>query len=217
MKNFNVAAIGPGGLACPFVHLFTHEEFPPCVHTSQEEYEECKAAEGTDFQTREYKLDDRAVAMHVCQGHTGSYEFLVECPSKIHALAEQSEAFVLLYSIASRRSFQEIANYLHPVIRNVKTAPVPIVIVGVTAVGEIELEDAREVDLNEGAKLAEDLGCPFFEIPIGGPNDTTIVFSTLVREIRAARTQHAAQETCEAVRGVDPGFSPTCALGCVVM
>ncbi|KAL1749304.1 hypothetical protein HDZ31DRAFT_79130 [Schizophyllum fasciatum] len=193
-QSFHVAVMGPGELTCPFVHLFADGERPPCVHTSLERYIKCEASTGIQFQRKEMALDSSSVIMRVCQGHTESHEFLIQYPSKIHALAEQSEALILLYSVASRRSFNDIVNHLHPVLRNAKIVPTPIIIVGVTAVGlDVDFQATREVSMEEGAQMAEGLGCPFFEIPVIASTDPQAVFATAAREVREARVNYAAR------------------------
>ncbi|KAL1716825.1 hypothetical protein EV715DRAFT_204471 [Schizophyllum commune] len=195
VQNWNIAVMGPGDLTCPFVHLFTDGERPSCVHTSSIEFEDCEASRGTGFQKKEFSVEDCPVVIHICQGHTESHEFLIEFPSKIHALSEQSEAFILMYSVASRRSYNDVLHHLRPVICSTKAKPPPMIIVGVRPDG---LDDAnspikREVTVEESKMMAKTLDCPFFEIPAAKQTHAQIMFSEIVREAREARAEYAGQ------------------------
>ena len=55
-------------------------------------------------------------------------------------MSEQSEAFILMYSVASRRSYNDVLHHLRPVICSTKAKPPPMIIVGVRPDG---LDDAN--------------------------------------------------------------------------
>ncbi|KAL1754922.1 hypothetical protein FB107DRAFT_214640, partial [Schizophyllum commune] len=195
VQNWNIAVMGPGDLICPFVHLFTDGERPLCTHTSSIEFEECQASRGTGFQKKQFTADGCPAVVHICQGHTESHEFLIEFPSKIHALSEQSEAFILMYSVASRRSYNDVLHHLRPVICSTKPTPPPVIIVGVRPDGldDVEVSLKREVTIEESKQMAKILGCPFFEIPAANQTHAQIMFTEIVREAREARAQYAGQ------------------------
>jgi len=68
------------------------------------------------------------------------------------------QAFVLMYSITNRGSFEEINRWREQILR-VKDCEVPIVLVG----NKIDLENQREVSTQEGQEIANLYGISFFE------------------------------------------------------
>lgn len=68
-------------------------------------------------------------------------------------------AFVLVYSVADRYTFEDIIGYCSQ-IRRVKRDPAPLfVLVG----NKCDLGRERQVSFEEGAALALELGCDFYE------------------------------------------------------
>ncbi|OCL06398.1 ras-like protein 3 [Glonium stellatum] len=80
-----------------------------------------------------------------------------------------SEGFLLVYSITSRQSFEEIAmDYW------------PIILVG----NKCHLENERQVSKKEGQRLASSFGCPFMEVSGRMRINIDEAFFEIVREIR---------------------------------
>ena len=103
---------------------------------------------------------------------------------RLSAMQEQymriGEGFLLVYSIASRRSFEEIKT-LQQQILSVKDKDYwPIILVG----NKCHLEDERQVSKLEGQGLSRLLGCPFLEVSAKTRINIDDAFFTLVREIR---------------------------------
>ncbi|KAI0346593.1 24 kDa ras-like protein [Trametopsis cervina] len=92
----------------------------------------------------------------------------------------EGEGFLLVYTITSRDSFEEVvALYQH--IQRVKDADqVPVVIVG----NKCDLEYERQVGVNEGNDLAKHWGCKFLETSAKHRTNVDEAFISLVREIR---------------------------------
>uniref|UniRef100_A0A6B2LKY2 small monomeric GTPase n=1 Tax=Arcella intermedia TaxID=1963864 RepID=A0A6B2LKY2_9EUKA len=91
------------------------------------------------------------------------------------------QGFVLVYSITSKLSFQEVSSVYHDQILRVKDADqVPMVLIG----NKSDLEAQREVSRGEGETLAKQWNIPFFEGSALTRTNVDEVFFSIVREIR---------------------------------
>lgn len=91
---------------------------------------------------------------------------------------DHGKAFLLVYSITSRNSFEEIASFREHILRVKDATDVPIVLVG----NKCDLEDAREVNTEEGKNLARSFNCPFFETSAATRLNIDKCFQDVVRE-----------------------------------
>lgn len=91
-----------------------------------------------------------------------------------------SQAVLLVYSIISRRSFEELSRFYNLVLEAKDDVSFPMVLVG----NKSDLPDQREVDIKEGQYLAESWGIPFFETSAKTNVNVTECFYQCVREIR---------------------------------
>lgn len=96
----------------------------------------------------------------------------------------EGQGFVLLYSIASRETFERIEVYYQRMLR-VKTEPPVFILVG----NKCDVA-RREVSREEGERRAQALGCQFFETSAKTAYNVEKVFLTLVRLLRVE--QHPA-------------------------
>jgi len=69
------------------------------------------------------------------------------------------KGFLLVYSIISRNSFDEISVIYDKILRVKDKDKVPMVLVG----NKADLKDMREVSYEDGSNLAKRWVCPFFE------------------------------------------------------
>ena len=116
-------------------------------------------------------------------GQTYNLELLPAEPQGENLLCQTGQAFILLYAINNRKSFQHLRQ-LHTQIRQTKATPnlakFPIYLVGSKA----DLESERVVSLEEGRQLAIELKCQkLFEVSakdhVAEIND---MFEKLVRQ-----------------------------------
>eukprot|EP01119_Soliformovum_irregulare_P006762 TRINITY_DN1918_c0_g1_i3.p1 TRINITY_DN1918_c0_g1~~TRINITY_DN1918_c0_g1_i3.p1 ORF type:complete len:143 (+),score=17.69 TRINITY_DN1918_c0_g1_i3:454-882(+) len=77
---------------------------------------------------------------------------------KDHHIASE-RLFVLVYSITSRSSYHRISNLWEHINRIKNRAPFDAILVG----NKRDLENQRQVTINEGHLLAKSLGIPFME------------------------------------------------------
>lgn len=98
-----------------------------------------------------------------------------------HHWAQNGDAFIVVYSIASRISFDEVETRILELkeVRNEHT--LPFIIVG----NKCDLTSAdRKVTYEEGSMLAEKWDCPFFETSAKDDIHVEDAFYTVVREVR---------------------------------
>ena len=90
------------------------------------------------------------------------------------------EGFMLVYSITSRHSFQEIETIQQQILRTKDKEYFPMVVVG----NHCDMEDKREVSFKEGKDLALHMGCGFIEASSASGINVDNAFYDLVRDIR---------------------------------
>ncbi|CAO3599903.1 unnamed protein product [Absidia cylindrospora] len=125
------------------------------------------------------------------------------------------EGFILVYSITSRLSFEEISTFYQQ-IRRVKDKDFfPMILVG----NKCDLENDRQVSSQEGYDLAKEFGCPFMETSAKQRIHVDDSFYEVVREIR--RMNKREQESSRAKPGQHDPYNmnkdDAGCCGCVLM
>lgn len=100
------------------------------------------------------------------------------------------EGFVIIYSIISRISFEQVSVFKEQVMRVKDAEKLPIMLVG----NKCDLEDRREVETHEGEHLAKVIGCQFKEASAKTRENVEEAFYDLVREIRKSSPKTGAVE-----------------------
>jgi len=90
------------------------------------------------------------------------------------------KGFLLVYNITSRPTFDEVSILYDKILRTKDTDKVPVVLAG----NKADLKDERQVEYNDGANLAKQWNCPFFETSAKIKLNNEACFFELVREIR---------------------------------
>lgn len=102
----------------------------------------------------------------------------------ISAMREQymrnGEGFLLVYSITSRMSFEEITTFYQQICRVKDRDYFPMVLVG----NKCDLETDRQVSSQEGRDLAKQFGCRFIETSAKQRIQVEEAFFEVVRDIR---------------------------------
>src|SRR4051794_34067325 len=93
------------------------------------------------------------------------------------------QGFLLVYSITSRNSFNDILRFREQVLRVKDAAKVPMILIG----NKCDLQGDREVSTSEGMDLAKSFDCPFLESSAFLRINVDECFFDLVREIRKAQ------------------------------
>jgi GTPase KRas protein len=95
------------------------------------------------------------------------------------------QGFLCVYSIISRKSFNEIPALRDKILRIKDAKSVPMVLVG----NKCDLQDEVEVPRSEGEEMAKRFGCPFFESSAKNHINVDESFRELVREVRRFKTE----------------------------
>ncbi|KIM59311.1 hypothetical protein SCLCIDRAFT_126437, partial [Scleroderma citrinum Foug A] len=90
------------------------------------------------------------------------------------------EGFLLVYSITSRDSFEQISTFYQEILRIKGLDSFPAIVVA----NKCDLEHDRQVGTNEGRDLAKRFGCKFIETSTKQHINIDEAFIDLVREIR---------------------------------
>jgi GTPase KRas protein len=100
-------------------------------------------------------------------------------PSTIQKSHSEGQGFVLVYSIASRATFERLEIFRQNMVRVKRQAPI-FVLVG----NKCDKTYEREVSREEGAALARQFGCEFLETSAKTAANVERLFSDLVRLLR---------------------------------
>jgi GTPase KRas len=90
------------------------------------------------------------------------------------------EGFLLVYSITSRQSYEEIMTFQQQILRVKDRDYFPMIVVG----NKCDLESERQVSKAEGEEMARSFGCRFIETSAKSRINVDMAFYDLVREIR---------------------------------
>jgi GTPase KRas protein len=129
----------------------------------------------TDSYRKQCVIDDEVALLDVLDT-AGQEEY--------SAMREQymrtGEGFLLVYSITSKQSFEEIMTFQQQILRVKDKDYFPIIIVG----NKCDLESERQVSREEGESLAKSFGCELIETSAKSRFNVDNAFYDLVREIR---------------------------------
>ncbi|XP_028922529.1 ras-like protein family member 12 isoform X2 [Ornithorhynchus anatinus] len=110
-----------------------------------------------DTYTSEETVDGQPVLLKVMD--TADQDVPVSCERYL----SWAHAFLVVYGIDDKGSFEGCRGYLDIIARHAKEArrrPRPVLLLG----NKLDLEQYRQVTKSEGASLASRFGCPFFEV-----------------------------------------------------
>lgn len=163
MKEFKVVVLGSGGvgksaLTVQFVTGTFAEKYDPTIE---------------DFYRKEIEVDNTPSILEILDT-AGTEQFA----SMRDLYIKNGQGFILVYSLVNAQSFHDIRPMREQICRLKGTDRVPIVLVG----NKVDLESEREVRTNEGATLASEWGCPFFETSAKSKRNVDELFAEIVRE-----------------------------------
>lgn len=165
LREYKLVVVGGGGVgkSCLTIQLIqSHfvDEYDPTIE---------------DSYRKQCVIDDEVALLDVLDT-AGQEEY--------SAMREQymrtGEGFLLVYSITSRQSFEEIRTFQQQILRVKDKDYFPIIIVG----NKCDLDSEREVSRQEGETLAREFGCAFIETSAKSRINVENAFSNIVREIR---------------------------------
>ncbi|KFA61923.1 hypothetical protein S40285_02833 [Stachybotrys chlorohalonatus IBT 40285] len=165
LREYKLVVVGGGGVgkSCLTIQLIqSHfvDEYDPTIE---------------DSYRKQCVIDDEVALLDVLDT-AGQEEY--------SAMREQymrtGEGFLLVYSITSRQSFEEITTFQQQILRVKDKDYFPMVVVG----NKCDLEGDREVSRSEGEALARSFGCKFIETSAKSRINVDKAFYDIVREIR---------------------------------
>ncbi|WFD38435.1 RAS1 protein [Malassezia japonica] len=152
--------VGKSALTIQFIQNHFVDEYDPTIE---------------DSYRKQCVIDDEVALLDVLDT-AGQEEY--------SAMREQymrtGEGFLLVYSITSRSSFEEISTFYQQVLRVKDKDYFPVVMVA----NKCDLEGERQVSTAEGYEVAKHFGCPFVETSAKQRVNVDEAFNDLVREIR---------------------------------
>jgi GTPase KRas protein len=94
----------------------------------------------------------------------------------------EGQGFILVYSIASRSTFDRLENFRQSMMRVKRQKPI-FILVG----NKADKTHEREVSKEEGSALARNFGCDFIETSAKTSQNVNLLFMNLVRALRQTR------------------------------
>ncbi|KAI9512972.1 ras protein [Russula earlei] len=194
LREYKLVVVGGGGvgksaLTIQFIQSHFVDEYDPTIegtwrrpHTqpcslllASSRCSRSGMANVTDSYRKQCVIDDEVALLDVLDT-AGQEEY--------GAMREQymrtGEGFLLVYSITSRNSFEEISTFHQQILRVKDKDSFPVIVVA----NKCDLEFERQVGMNEGRDLAKHFGCRFIETSAKQRINVDEAFSNLVREIR---------------------------------
>jgi len=209
LREYKLVVVGGGGvgksaLTIQFIQSHFVDEYDPTIEDSY----------------RKQCIIDEEVALLDILDTAGQEEY--------GAMREQymrtGEGFLLVYSITSRNSFEEVSTFHQQILRVKDKDSFPVVVVA----NKCDLEYERQVGMNEGRDLAKHFGCKFIETSAKMRINVDEAFIILVREIRRYNKEQVNGRPGQMQAGPPGGVynnpqevggedSAGCCAGCVVV
>lgn len=165
IREYKLVVVGGGGvgksaLTIQLIHSHFVDEYDPTIE---------------DSYRKQVVIDEKVTILDILDT-AGQEEY--------SAMREQymrtGEGFLLVYSVTSRTSFEELMTYYQQIQRVKDADYIPVVVVG----NKSDLEDERQVSYEDGVYLAKQMNAPFLETSAKQAIHVEDAFYTLVRLVR---------------------------------
>jgi len=171
MDSWRVAVLGDGGvgktaLAVQFTLNCFVETYDPTIE---------------DAYRKQLVVDNRMCFVEVID--TAGQE---EYATLRDQWVREGQGFILVYSIASRSTFDRLEVFRQSMLRVKRQKPI-FMLVG----NKCDKTYEREVSKDEGLALARSFGCSFLETSAKTAHNVELLFTNLVRALRATRQTEA--------------------------
>uniref|UniRef100_A0A0N4ZK24 small monomeric GTPase n=1 Tax=Parastrongyloides trichosuri TaxID=131310 RepID=A0A0N4ZK24_PARTI len=169
MREFKVVVLGSGGvgksaLTVQFVSNTFIEKYDPTIE---------------DFYRKEIEVDGQPCVLEILDT-AGTEQFA----SMRDLYIKNGQGFVIVYSITNQQTFHDIKNMRDQIIRVKANENVPLILIG----NKIDMNNQRQVRVEEGMSLAEYWSCPFAECSAKSGHNVNLVFAEIVREMNYIQT-----------------------------
>ncbi|KAL6719268.1 RAS1 protein [Lecanora helva] len=205
LREYKLVVVGGGGVgkSCLTIQLIqSHfvDEYDPTIEgkpgSRPKRVDRPSTYTGIDSYRKQCVIDDEVALLDVLDT-AGQEEY--------SAMREQymrtGEGFLLVYSITSRQSFDEIQTFQQQILRVKDKDYFPIIIVG----NKCDLDAEREVSRQEGENLARQFGCAFIETSAKSRINVDNAFYNIVREIRRYNKEMTNYTPGNGSAGAGPG------------
>ncbi|KZT29643.1 24 kDa ras-like protein [Neolentinus lepideus HHB14362 ss-1] len=166
LREYKVCLLGDGGvgkssLTVRFIQNHFLEDYDPTIE---------------DWYRKQCVVDDEIALLDILD--TAGQEDYIAMRGQY---MRSSEGFLLVYSITSRQSFEQIIPLYQELLRVKGVVSCPVILVG----NKCDLDHGRQVTAREARSCAERMGCMFIETSAKTHVRVDDAFYELVREIRA--------------------------------
>jgi len=107
------------------------------------------------------------------------------------------QGFIIVYSITSKASFENLANFHDQILRVKDEDSFPVVILG----NKCDLEKDREISTMEGKSYSDSIGAPFYETSAKNRINVEEGFYQLVRQVRKWNSMVQEEDTSSPKKG----------------
>ncbi|KAM3534739.1 hypothetical protein MY4038_001992 [Beauveria bassiana] len=190
MREYKLVVVGGGGVgkSCLTIQLIqSHfvDEYDPTIEGNTRCLFPALRALGFSVALTNFSYSDSYRKQCVIDEEVALLDVLDTAGQEEYsAMREQymrtGEGFLLVYSITSRQSFEEITTFQQQILRVKDKDYFPMVVVG----NKCDLEGEREVFRHEGEALARSFNCKFIETSAKSRINVDQAFYDIVREIR---------------------------------
>ncbi|CAI4036407.1 hypothetical protein SMKI_15G2500 [Saccharomyces mikatae IFO 1815] len=165
IREYKLVVVGGGGvgksaLTIQLIQSYFVDEYDPTIE---------------DSYRKQVVIDDKVSILDILDT-AGQEEY--------SAMREQymrtGEGFLLVYSVTSRNSFDELLSYYQQIQRVKDSDYIPVVVVG----NKLDLENERQVSYEDGLRLAKQLNAPFLETSAKQAINVDEAFYSLIRLVR---------------------------------
>ncbi|KZT06042.1 ras protein [Laetiporus sulphureus 93-53] len=186
LREYKLVVVGDGGvgksaLTIQFIQSHFVTEYDPTIE---------------DSYRKQCVIDDEVALLDVLD--TAGQE---EYGPMREQYMRSGEGFLLVYSITSRASFEELSNFHQLILRVKDQDSFPVIVVA----NKSDLEYERQVGMNEGRALARHFGCEYIETSAKHKLNVDEAFYTLVREIRRHNKEQQTGRPAQPGMHTEPG------------
>jgi len=197
MDSWRVAVLGDGGvgktaLAVQFTLNCFIESYDPTIE---------------DAYRKQLLVDERMCFVEVID--TAGQE---EYATLRDQWVREGQGFILVYSIASRRTFDRLDIFHKSMMRVKRVRPI-FMLVG----NKSDRYGEREVSKEEGFQMAQSLGCEFMETSAKTSQNVENLFTHLIRSLRGATQQDPLSPRSPASQPSNTGKKKKKGIQCIIV